>query len=452
MLVELLRRGPSGVDCDRIARELNRACECVSLDRRAWQAEIERSEDGAELARMIREERPNLFSDSVVFAGERQLDRMARTIAAVERVVALPAWRERVLAHAPDVARREPKARGVFLGYDFHLGADAPQLIEINTNAGGALLNALLARAQRACCAELAALAAAPPGQSPEAAFLDMFREEWRLARGAAPLRRVAIVDERPREQYLYPEFVLFRSLFERAGIEAVICDPGELACAGGTLSHAGRTVDLVYNRLTDFSFDEPGSAALRQAWLEDAAVITPHPHAHAIYADKRNLVALSDDGWLAAIGVDDDTREALARGIPRTRRVREEDAAALWSERRSLFFKPAAGFGGRAAYRGDKLTRRVFEQILAGDYVAQQLVAPSRRRVGLAGESVELKLDLRNYVYAGRVQRVAARLYRGQTTNFRTSGGGFAPVLTVPCTRPVRPNRSRHEPAHTGA
>jgi hypothetical protein len=27
----------------------------------------------------------------------------------------------------------------------------------------------------------------------------------------------------------------------------------------------------------------------------------------------------------------------------------------------------------------------------------------------------------------------IAARLWQGQTTNFRTPGGGFAPVLTVP-------------------
>jgi hypothetical protein len=46
---------------------------------------------------------------------------------------------------------------------------------------------------------------------------------------------------------------------------------------------------------------------------------------------------------------------------------------------------------------------------------------------------AVELKLDLRNYVYAGHVQLIAARLWQGQTTNFRTPGGGFAPVLTVP-------------------
>jgi D-alanine-D-alanine ligase-like ATP-grasp enzyme len=32
----------------------------------------------------------------------------------------------------------------VFFGYDFHLTDDGPKLIEINTNAGGGLLNAYL--------------------------------------------------------------------------------------------------------------------------------------------------------------------------------------------------------------------------------------------------------------------------------------------------------------------
>jgi len=46
-------------------------------------------------------------------------------------------------------------------------------------------------------------------------------------------------------------------------------------------------------------------------------------------------------------------------------------------------------------------------------------------------GREVPLKLDVRNYVYDGRVQLVAACLYQGQATNFRTAGGGFAPVFT---------------------
>ena len=161
--------------------------------------------------------------------------------------------------------------------------------------------------------------------------------------------------------------------------------------------------------------------------------MLTPHPRAHALYADKRNLTLLTDAAVLTELGVDAATRAVLLSGIPRTRRVRREDAEDLWARRKRCFFKPSAGYGGKAAYRGDKLTRRVFEEILEGDYVVQDLVPPSQRRLGTEEAPVDLKIDLRNYVYRGRVQLVTARLYQGQTTNFRTPGGGFAPVLTVP-------------------
>jgi hypothetical protein len=36
-------------------------------------------------------------------------------------------------------------------------------------------------------------------------------------------------------------------------------------------------------------------------------------------------------------------------------------------------------------------------------------------------------------------VQLLAARTYQGQTTNFRTEGGGFAPVLQVPARADVQ-------------
>ena len=42
------------------------------------------------------------------------------------------------------------------------------------------------------------------------------------------------------------------------------------------------------------------------------------------------------------------------------------------------------------------------------------------------------MKADIRCYVYNGHIQLVAARLYQGQTTNFRTPGGGFAPVFVA--------------------
>jgi hypothetical protein len=99
------------------------------------------------------------------------------------------------------------------------------------------------------------------------------------------------------------------------------------------------------------------------------------------------------------------------------------------------LFFKPAVGYGSKAAYRGDKITLRVWEQILAGEYVAQEFVAPGARRIG---PGQDMKVDVRNYVYAGEVQLLAARLYQGQTTNMRTAGGGFAPVLTSAPAQPA--------------
>ena len=101
---------------------------------------------------------------------------------------------------------------------------------------------------------------------------------------------------------------------------------------------------------------------------------------------------------------------------------------------RKDLFFKPADGFGGKAAYRGDKLTRKAFEHVLAHRYVAQAVAPTSSRRVPLVeGDEADLRVDVRNYSSAGETWLRAARLYRGQTTNFRTAGGGFAPVLTVP-------------------
>jgi uncharacterized circularly permuted ATP-grasp superfamily protein len=71
-------------------------------------------------------------------------------------------------------------------------------------------------------------------------------------------------------------------------------------------------------------------------------------------------------------------------------------------------------------------------EIIVQGNYVAQTLVRPTEQRLKVDNELVDLKLDLRQYVYRGQVQLTSARLYQGQTTNFRTPGGGFAQVVAI--------------------
>lgn len=371
---------------------------------------------------LIRQRQPQLFSaaDIVIPAATRLA--LAETIAAIESVIALPAYQVHALAQAPAIARLPARACGVFMGYDFHLAVDGPKLIEINTNAGGGLLNAYL----------LAAHGYAAEGAQVRKAFVEMFREEWRLERGDAPLTRIAIVDENPAEQFLAPEFELFRELFEEHGIAAVVADPRELSRDGNRLVHAGRPVDLIYMRLTDFALDSAVNAHLRAVFEAGGVVLTPHPRAHALYADKRNLMQFSDAAALLALGVDASTRQTLLAAIPRTVSVTPEQGEQFWAERKRWFFKPPAGFGSRAAYRGDKLTRRVFEEILHGGYIAQEIALPSEHRVPVEGGDVTMKADIRCYVYRGAIQLIAARLYQGQTTNFRTPGGGFAPVFAA--------------------
>ncbi|RZI81985.1 MAG: hypothetical protein EOP38_17400 [Rubrivivax sp.] len=413
---------------------LNQGCHCSTLNPDSLRLQLERDPSLNGLAESLTATRPHLFSSTVVFLSSAMHQRMADTVAAIERVIALPAYQAMALARAPAIAQKPVACLGVCMGYDFHLGADGPQLIEINTNAGGALLNAALAHAQQACCE---AMDWAFPLKKTSRAdldqtFIDMFLAEWRLQRGDAALRHIVIVDDAPQAQYLAPEFFLFKQLFEQHGLLASIADPADLMWREGKLWHLGQAVDMVYNRLTDFYLDEPGHQTLRAAFEADAVVLTPHPRAHAVHADKRNLATLSNDALLEGWGVSQADRDLLLAGVPRTRSVSADQADALWAARKSLFFKPVAGYAGKAAYRGDKLTRGVWADILAGDFVAQDLVPPKQRVTRVAGDLKDLKFDLRAYAYNGQVQLLAARMYAGQTTNFRTPGGGFAPVMVL--------------------
>ena len=422
----------AGMNADDV---LNRECFCFSLDEAALSRALDSELGEVGLSALVRERCPFLFAARPVFVAARYLQLMAQVVRAVESVVALPSYREEVLDAAPAIARIGTGGpRGAFFGYDFHLRGGQLGLIEINTNAGGAMLNAVLARAQRSCCTEMNGMV--PTSLSVDAfeqRIVDMFRQEWRLAGAARPLASIAIVDTAPQQQYLYPEFLLFQQLFERHGLKAVIADPASLKWHDGSLWHEGLVIDLVYNRLTDFYLEQPSSSALREAYLQRRVVLTPHPQAHALYADKRQLTLFTDAARLEALGVPAKTRQVLLEQVPHTELVVADQAHRLWDARRGLFFKPVAGFGSRAAYRGDKLTKRVWQDILAGDYVAQAIVAPGERRTDENDPAQTMKFDLRAYAYEGAVQWMAARLYQGQTTNFRTPGGGFAPVYSTP-------------------
>jgi hypothetical protein len=425
------------VDPYELAATLNASCQCVGANVMQLQQSLERRLSGV-LPAALASSHPHLFSTVPVFLTDAQAAQMQTLITAIESVICVPAYQEEVLARAPVIARAAQAPRGVFVGYDFHMTDAGPRLIEINTNAGGALLNLELLRVQLQCCEESLELSGHTDPEGLARELVAMFRSEWSMTTTAEPLRRIAIVDASPVLQYLYPEFLLFQKLFIAAGIDAEILDPTQLRFQAGRLSSERGVIDLVYNRLTDFYFEQPQHAHLHAAYLAGAAVFTPSPRAHALYADKRNLVLLSSAATLGAFGIDPEISTTLIQGVPRTELVHAQESERWWAERKRWFFKPATGFASRGVYRGDKLTRGTFQEILAGGYVAQALVSPSERQHE-ASTSGTLKVDVRNYTYAGRAQLLAARLYRGQTTNFRTPGGGFAPVFFISDARLAR-------------
>jgi hypothetical protein len=416
-----------------IARGLNKDCACSTLDKALLEKEFSRHPDLKSFYQDLKATRPHLFSNTSVFLSQKDFDQLTHFSQVLEKTIQNSTFQSMVLSYAPEIAQKASLQKGVFMGLDFHLNEDGPKLIEINTNAGGAYLNLLLARAHVSCCQEMNEVVQ-PSGKfsQMEEEFYEMFMQEWKLQHPEQKLKKLAIVDDAPANQYLFPEFLLFQKLLSQQGVKVLIVDGSEFKFENGKLTHENETIDLIYNRLTDFYLEDEKHRAIKDAYLGQAVVLTPNPHHHALYAHKANLTLLSDAEKLSLFGLSPEEQQLLLSALPQTIMVTENNADTLWSQRASWFFKPVRGYGSKATYRGDKLTTRVWGEIKQSSYVAQRLIPPAKRIVRIGESTNDLKNDIRLYTYGGKVQLMCARLYEGQTTNFRTEGGGFAPVLIV--------------------
>jgi hypothetical protein len=361
------------------------------------------------------------ISNATVTLPRRDLVKMIRLVRTLYRLSRLEAYRRRVLNLVPDIARFNPGHDAVMMGYDFHLAPEGPRLIEVNTNAGGALL---------ACLSHFpdAALTRAGLSDRLKGQFLASFAEEMRLFSGgeAKMPRHVAILDEEPENQYLYQEMVAFAELFEGAGVKATITDPSGLVAGAGGVVAGGEGVDLIYNRHCDFYLERPEMAGIRAAYRSGTVCLTPNPFTYGLLADKRRLALWSDPEALAAFGLDARQVELLSAVVPTSRLLAALDVEEIWRQRGEWVFKPVSRFGSRGVLLGRKISRARFDALPPAETLVQRLVPPSLTE---AAEGEAMKTDLRLYVYRTRILGVAARLYQGQVTNLRTAGGGFAPV-----------------------
>jgi hypothetical protein len=375
---------------------LNKHCHCSTLDKQKL-------------------EYPRYFSDQPHFLAPADLEKIRSFIAAYEASLNAPNAR---------AAFGNSIEAGIFNSYDFHIGPQGPQLIEINTNAAGAVLGLHAMRNPQSCCEPFKTY------RFDENRMVAMFHAEFARRFPGTVLKKVAIVDENPAGQFFYPEFLLTRDMLRRHGIDAVVAAPESLVIRENkvyvqtNLSGAAESVpvDFIYNRLTDFAFEKSEHAVLRKAFEESLATVSPNPAVHARYARKSNLAAFWSQAFDKVPGIG-----RMRAHIPESRLLTEENRDMLWSERKQWFFKPVNGFGGKAVYRGDKLTTRVWTGINPGEYIAQKYIPPATRQLKA---DLSLKYDLRVYTYGAEILGMLARYYQGQTTNFRTEHGGLACVM----------------------
>ena len=364
------------------------------------------------------------LSSAVVELPGIALRRMVGVVRALDRLSRNPEYRKQVYAQVPDVARFDPGHDAVMMCYDFHLAGETPRLIEVNTNAGGGML------------AYLAQAPALPVDQQSLPAkfrerLLQTFSDEIKKHSAGAKLKpeRIAIIDENPTGQYLYPEMTAFADLFRAWGVPTEIVEPRRLQASAEGVSFDGQPVDLVYNRHCDFYLESDEMSGLRQAYLANKVCLTPNPHMYGLLADKRRMILWADHAQRALWRMSGKERLLLDQVLPTTSLLAELDLQQVWSDRKQFVFKPVDGFGSRGVLVGEKISRKRFDQLPVTAILAQELVPPSLTEVVEQGA---MKTDLRLYAYRNRVLGVTARLYKGQVTNMRTPGGGFARVRIV--------------------
>ena len=325
------------------------------------------------------------------------------------------------------------------MGFDFHVSGDEapPKLIEVNTNAGG-----LATVISLGCCqtekdflqnAFSSAVKAEHQIATEYFAGKNEASEKFWTNRGKDAPQAMVIVDTDAESQFLYPEMKLFTSFFAAEGIEAYVVSPEDLTYREEGLFYKDTQIDFVYNRLTDFRFEQEEHRALREAAVADRVVVSPHPAAYARTADKRNLVTLSrflhSEGGIenAPFAIPEgfeEMKEVLKRVVPQTWVMSEKPLAEWQSLRKRLVFKPADGNGSRGVYRGDRISNGKLKSLDPSTTIVQELCPPG------VDQEDGTKWDFRVYSHSQKILGMATRHFQGQVMEMKNEKSGFRRAL----------------------
>ena len=304
------------------------------------------------------------------------------------------------------------KQDSVLMAYDFHVQQKTAQLIEVNTNASSFLLFNSFRQFR---------------GLPYEQALKDLkksFQTEWekftRGQKGPAP-RKTVLIDKDPLNQKMALEFFMFKDFFQSMNWPFEICDSRSLKAdkEGFLYTPKGDKADFIYNRSTDFYFEDHPHLAL--ACQKGSCAISPNPMEYFLLSDKNRLSDWSKKHWPEL--------EKIKKNLPFSKILLPQNEEDIWKNRKKYFFKIRQGHGGQMAYRGSSLSKKKFKELIPLNSLIQEYIPPSKIK---DSQGEEWKTDWRLYVYEDQIQQFCARCYQGQVTNFKKEGSGFAVVNLI--------------------
>jgi hypothetical protein len=258
----------------------------------------------------------------------------------------------------------------------------------------------------------------------------------------------VAIVDFKglPTQK----EFELFREYFEAEGYPSVIAAPEELEFSGGRLRAGDFEIDIVYKRIlvNEYLPVMRESPALLDAYRAGAVCMVNSFRSKLIH--KKALFAVLTNGRWARLFTTAE-REAIARHVPWTRKVRqgktEKDGREIdlvkyvATNADRLVLKPNDDYGGHGIYIGWNHDQSGWEEAVRaalanGDYLVQERVRTARETFPALQEDgtvvyAEQLVDLDPLLFNGRVGSAFTRLSSSELANV-SSGGGMVPTFII--------------------
>ncbi len=343
----------------------------------------------------------------------------------------------------------------LLMSYDFHISSKGKlKLIEINTNSSGYLISDLVDQIQKTVLyqknqhnntplqtykkgtqnlqtnTQKADKTGKPQqtAKNPGLLYLKQsFEHEWKLFSGQdSPPPEILIIDHKIKSQKMYMEFLMYQDWLNSWGRPCRLYEAGDLQInpKGMLTDTQKKPVYMIYNRLTDFYFERFPN--LKSVFLNQKTCISPHPREYLLLADKTRLREWSSKDLNTTLTAQE--QSYLQQIIPFTAFVNSLPIEELWKKRKSLFFKPLTGYGGKSVYRGKNISRRVFNRMVKEPGLVQETVPPP---VFKDQSGQEWKYDIRAYAYRDQVQKLSARVYQGQLTQFQKPLSGFASLIT---------------------